>query len=549
MKEKLIRFLDKAAPEIIAIALLFQPYFRHGIIDFWETGLYLPFIEGLFNGKIIFKDMVLHRGPLEIYIPYLFMLLFGKHISVLSAFYYFGNILNIVLCLRIARYFLKTRIFLYLLIPVLAAKTFPITFYQNWGGIRFGCGLAAVLCALNYLKNKKPALLFISGLFSGIGFFSSTEIGILSSLAVIVTLIVYGRSAPQTPKAILHYAAGFCLICIPFIAHLLFSGGLLTYIQANLSVPFCSGDIYHFEILYPGCPRNLAGILKYALRPFDLNFRFALPLFLYVSVAAFLLINYSRKHDSSQTQASFLCLSLYGFLMYMGSLRQINGPQFQTALQPALILFFIALERYFLFFKKMQSQGSIRFSTKANGSIIFLILFSLLFSAVFTVKFYINYGRDLRRFAFHLITKGCFPAGEKIKPLAAKTAKGVLVADTQAEEINSVVEYIQKNTVPREAVFTFPNQGTFNFLFERPEFSRFYFSDMAFYRPDWKNEFFSQLKNKKPRYAVIKREPDWFEAALADYPIIKGREEVRNFIRRNYNLEASFGRIDIYKAK
>ena len=53
---------------IVSVVTL-QPYFMHGYINFYETGIYLPQINELWYGQVIYKDMFIMRGPLEILMP------------------------------------------------------------------------------------------------------------------------------------------------------------------------------------------------------------------------------------------------------------------------------------------------------------------------------------------------------------------------------------------------------------------------------------------------------------------------------------------------
>ncbi|MFA5156187.1 MAG: hypothetical protein WC532_02190 [Candidatus Omnitrophota bacterium] len=540
-----INKLDLYAPALITLYLLFQPYFLHGIIDFWETGIYLPFINEVLHGKVAFKDLMLHRGPFEVYAPALLMQIFGKHLSVLTIFFYLGNIAAIIAAVYIGREVISSRIFAYLLIPVLAAKTFPLTFYQNWGGFRFACGLIAVLCAIRFFKEKGALWLFAAALFSACGFFFSAEIGVFSGAAIIAAIFSLKTPMQKKLRWIMFYSAGFMLIFLPVIAYLWINAGLAAYAECMFKAPPGAWNLYHLKLIYPDYPNNIVAAFACIFKPFTPQFIYSLPIVLYAITAVYLFRRHTAKTENAKAPA-LICLVIYAALMYYGSLRQSNGPQFQMAMQPTLVLFFFFLERYYFFYRRGQTAIRNPALTRVNAAIIFITMFFLLFSSAFTLKFLRDYGNDQKRFVLHLINRGCFAEGDSIRPLTIARGRGILTSSLQADEINSVVAYIQAKTSPLEPVFTFPNMGTFNFLFDRPCFDKFCFSDMAFYYPEWRNGFFARLNRDRPRYIVVKDEPDWLEAALAEYPLGKYRRQVRDFIETNYQRDAVFGRISVY---
>lgn len=184
MTEKTNLFIDYVLLAFIVIFVTFQPYFKHGTLNYYELGIYLPCIDAVFQGGVPYKDIFIARGPLEIYIPVFFMQIFGKNIAVLDGYFYFGTVLTLIICVFLGKQLYRTRVFTYLMALVISAKTFARVNFNNWGGIRFGMGILAILFAIMFLKKENRRWIFLSGVFSSAGLLISFEIGIFSAAAI-----------------------------------------------------------------------------------------------------------------------------------------------------------------------------------------------------------------------------------------------------------------------------------------------------------------------------------------------------------------------------
>ena len=130
--------------------ITFQPYFMHGKINVFEVGLYLPGINAILHGAIPFRDFFHLRGPFELYMPAFLMKIFGVHIEMMYLYFYIGTILTLIFCVLIGREIYKTRYILYLMVPVLVARTFPRVYFTWWGGMRYAFGLLVIFCAVKF---------------------------------------------------------------------------------------------------------------------------------------------------------------------------------------------------------------------------------------------------------------------------------------------------------------------------------------------------------------------------------------------------------------
>src|SRR5690349_13599884 len=133
---------------LLIVALLWNPYYLHQQINLFELGLYLPGIDGILHGKVPYRDFFYLRGPFELYVPACFMKIFGEHLAVLSTYLYIGSVLTIIAAVLIASEVLETKIFLWILAPLLVARTFPRVVFTYWGGMRYVWGLLTVYAAV-----------------------------------------------------------------------------------------------------------------------------------------------------------------------------------------------------------------------------------------------------------------------------------------------------------------------------------------------------------------------------------------------------------------
>lgn len=543
-------YLDYLIPAGLVSFCLFQPFFYHGILDLFEIGVYLPFINEVMRGASLYRDAVIVRGPFEIYLPALLMSVFGRHLSVLHAVFYITNLLTLVGAVMLARTLFKTRLFTYLLIPVVCAHSFTLNYFKNWGGARHACGIASILFFVWFLRTRKRWCLFLSGMLTACGFGFSPEMGLIPCAAVFAAFAlswyVKREDKDARPDA-LTYLQGFSIIAVPFILHMAFSGALGTYLKTLLIVPRSGRTVYHFEILFPDMPHNPLQALAYLAKPFKPEFMYAFPLLIYIPLSLSFLLRLARKKIGEQDMAVF-CATLYALGMYLGAFRQINGPQFLASLPGLFIIFFWVLECAFLRFKKAQLDAPRR-SVRFAGLCLYLAIFSVVFINVFKVKNFLDYGFDLERVVFRQISRGAFPSGTEPGKLTARRAQGVIVPDWQAEEINQVVSYIEEHIPQHEPLFCFPDRGVYNFLADRPCWSRFCWMDVASYDQAWTKEFFARLYGQSPRYIVARMEEEVFEPFLKEYPIVQNRRAVREFISKEYDRMASFGSIGIYRIK
>ena len=82
--------------------------------------------------------------------------IFGVHIGVFYSYFYVGSVLCLIFCALIAKEVLKTRFILYLFVPVLIGRTFPLGCFYLLGRDALRVRVARGMVYYKVFKNDKP---------------------------------------------------------------------------------------------------------------------------------------------------------------------------------------------------------------------------------------------------------------------------------------------------------------------------------------------------------------------------------------------------------
>ncbi|EKD90228.1 MAG: hypothetical protein ACD_31C00082G0001 [uncultured bacterium] len=117
--------------------------------------------------------------------------------------------------------------------------------------------------------------------------------------------------------------------------------------------------------------------------------------------------------------------------------------------------------------------------------------------------------------------------------ISLEKAKGILVEQPQATTIESINEFLNKNTAKNDYVLFYPYHPLFYFIFERKNPSK----DPTYYVRAWRfyddDVIISEIKQKKTKY-IITYGPYDFDTKLSDFIISKKKV-------------SSFGSVVIFK--
>jgi hypothetical protein len=281
-----------------------------------------------------------------------------------------------------------------------------------------------------------------------------------------------------------------------------------------------------------------------ALFPNCLYFMIMTPIYAYIFCAAYIVFRI-KKNKCNWEIPVLICLAIYGIILYIGAFRKIEGHHFEMALQPEKFLLFFMFEEVWLYLKN-----------KKPAVIFCFVFFFVVGSLGYAIQRY-----DHRFAMFKWIKKEVFQ--QKVKGLSLlenmesatlhlERVDGITVPKWQAEEIQGVVEFLEKNTGPDEAVFTYPELGNFNFYADRPFVGRFPIATFTWMYQPWHEELLADFKKSKPEYVIMTnlghrtfphvwyfRNPknkEWFEL-------------LTRLILDNYEVVEVFSSVSIYRRR
>jgi hypothetical protein len=494
----------------------------HRVVDFFELAIYLPGINALLDGLVPYRDFFHLRGPLELYVPAFFMGLFGKNISVLYTYFYVGTVATLIIWVLVGKELFKSRLILYLFTFVLVARTFPRVVFQIWGGMRYGLGALAILWIIKYIKTQKPVWMGLAGIATALSLLTSIEIGVFvlfSIMGVALFALAFRLyDLRQIGQTALKYALGMLLILLPYGLYLWSTNSLMPFVDAFLSVTQNMGQVFP-DHLYEDHPRTLWQALM-GMNPASKHFKHLTPAYCFLFFTVFMVIHARAKQVSRHT-LGILTVALYGFIMYVFAFRKIGAAQFEMALQPEkLVLFFMLEHAYFILIKAKNKRSMIKKSSsikklrqKASWKIVGIntLLFLFLGSSVgYPIQRY-HHRFFAFRYVFNLATGNdpleLKPSG-KLVAADIPAARGLYIPPWQKKDFQTLRNFVQENIPPGEKLFTFPELGIYNFIVDRPFVGKFPVVIFSWFNPRWEANLFQNLKQEKPRYALVPKKLD-----------------------------------------
>jgi hypothetical protein len=482
------------------------------------------------------------------------MKLFGFNLVSLKMFFLVGTFLTLATACLIGYRLLHYKFLTYFLLLFLVAETAGPFWGCWWGGFRFYFGLLGILFVIEYFKNRYKSSAFIAGAMVPLAFFTSIDIGIALFLCIFISYLSLSLKPSlskneQELRHFIFFLYGLFIAAFIFCLCLLRAGALLSYLES----------IYIISTNH----MNAWGQIKAGLNNqnnifniFSIEFKIIGILLFYITTAIYEFRKW-LKNKMQWQDYSMTCLVVYGLLLWVLSFRAEIGPQFQMAIQPALILLFCVSNRtleilldylntskgsFINIITKIQVPGRVGLSLAIFCTIFGYLVFSEKVSYKNTLDFlyYQTHKAD-----FIPIYNGFIPT-ELVNLAPAKVRRtGDIKVFPDFTYIESASSYITSVTKPDEQVFTFPDLGICNFLADRACVSRFGIAIHASTCQAWKEELLFDLKRIRPRYIIgDNRLSDLARSIGQDTELLP---EVIDYINSNYIIEASFGPIDILK--
>ena len=547
--------IDAFILSIFVILVTLFPFFIHGSINLFEVGIYLPGIQSVLNGDVPYRDVFHLRGPFELYIPAFLMKMFGVHIQWLYLYFYIGTVLCLIFGVLIAKELFATRLMLYLFVPVFVARTFPRVVFTYWGGMRYAFGLLTIWLILKFFKKEKIVWMFLAGLTTSLGLFTSVEMGIYPVMGVVVAFFVSAifkiYDIKQLIKAFLAYSAGMLFVIVPTTFYLIAQHAFIPYLDSIIAIITKMQKVFdpHLVSIYPS---NFKEALIAMTNPVHTNFKHMTPSYLYIAILIYLIIRIKDK-KLTKTDVFIFCLGIYGFIMYNTGFRGIWAAQFEMALQPEKILLFFFFEVLLLELLKRKDIGP-------NGAKIKVCFNTFMWVLILSSIGYAMQRYNHRFWVFRYVSakisgkkmEKLIPALDKeMRPLTFDRASGIIVPNKQADELEAVSDFVKTNVGANETIFTYPELGTYNFLFDRPFLGRFPIATFSWFDQKWHEELMGNLKSHSAKYAIVEKEISnyWAAVYLVPEPNKQKYQEVIDFIQANYTVVKETPKSFIYKLR
>ncbi len=527
----LLIFLDWVLLPFLIVSFAYEPNFAHGLINYNELGQYLSAINGLSHGQHLYRDIFVQYNPLQYYVPLWAMQIFGMTLPVLKGYFLFGEIFTFLVLYVLSRRLIPNRFFSYLGSLFIVIEAHHPFWSLNWGGARFGFIYLSFFFLLAFTRDSKSLSMFLAGLFASAGFLHTYDSGAVSYFAGAMLIAGYGFWLPRTdksvtfPKVIGPYVAGCLTLMIPFALFLLATDSLPAYLTQlkdlgpgrAVAQPFTKDDLT-LKVLYPG----IVYLLSFGL-----------------------LILRTARRGRSPANLFLGTVTACGLLLYLFSFRAIRGPQFETALPPAVLIAFYLLGECYTSFKSIARDRIL-----ARFLLLAIVIGGIGYHVYSEKRFY---GKGLVPWLGYQEAKSVLlgtyrksiPKNLGTEPLNFDRGGGSVVANIQADEINQTVAYLTSHTGPDDALFGFPDLGIFNFFCDRPQATRFYIGALANPKKEWRDELLADLLTKKPRIVLMNSRLSTIAQALGRTTELM--PEVSEAIAQHYRLARKIGSLSVYE--
>jgi hypothetical protein len=511
---------------LLALLLLWQPSYLHQELNLFELGLYLPGIDAISQGQVPFRDFFHLRGPFELYVPALFMKVFGFRVDVLATYFYLGTVLTMLVSVLIAYELVQQRALLYSFVLIIVTRTFPRVVFTCWGGMRYVWGLLAVWCLIRFLKGDRPSWLFAAGCLAAIGLLTSIEIGVLVLAAFMAVVVL----SPESRRRAWVFLAGFLIISLPYGIYLLSQNAVMPYVQAQWVV------VTHMQNTYlqlDSIPNTIPKFLHALFFPKDRSFYQLTPMYCFMSFFSLYLWRMFNKRITALDQAA-LVVAVYGLILFLTGFRKIQFVEYEMALQPDKIILFYLLGQFIVWIQ----ERSARLKWVGAALLAAVIISSVIYSAGrFKTRFYkpswvgqLIAGKDE--------AKSALIDGSPVVSVDLPRIGHMIIPVWQAEDVEQVKAFIDGHVPAHEVVWMYPEIAGLHFILDRPWVGRFSMPILSWMDEGWFADYEKTLESDPPRYAIlIKEKLFYYSVPLFSVPANRVKHaRMMQFLYKHYVL-------------
>lgn len=474
---KLRKFIKKYLLQILLLIIAFSYYlfFVNKNLVTFDEGYFVHVAQRIFSGEIPYKDFSLQYGPLYFYILALFYKLFDLTI-------YAGRFLSLIFCLSIiASIFyllnllkIKSKTVITLIFLSIVSFGYPLLNIPNLMWPTVFISILLIISFILYLKNNDIRFLFFQGILIALLFLLKQNFALYYLLFYNLFFIFSKRKDIKgilKSLVVINLTSG--LITFAWVYYFFLKDNLVGLIEY---INFSRNFIAAYAFVYPP--------FTYFFKP--LGFFKQIPYYLPIVVLGFTIVLFLRQ----KTDWRVILLSFSSVLGFFVAIYP------QSDLLHVYPFFGLVLVSLILLFYKHK-----RFKYVA----VFVLL-------CISIGFYLTFFQSIHE-NFYLKDKSM---------VSLQRAKGILVEDYKLDTINSIENFLNKNTSNKDYVLFYPYHPLFYFLFDRKNPSK----DSIYFVRAWRfyddEKIIEEIKQKKTKYIVAYGLYD-FDLKLSDFVISQER--------------------------
>jgi len=512
---------------LLAMLLLWLPTYLKQELNLFELGLYLPGIDAVSQGQVPFRDFFHLRGPFELYLPTLFMKVFGFRLDVLATYFYVGTIMTMLASIIIAIELIEQRILLYSFVLILITRTFPRVVFTCWGGMRYAWGLLAIWCLIRFLKSNRSGWLLAGGCLTAIGMLTSIEIGVIVFAAFIIMIILN----QEYQRRLWVFFLGFLLVILPYSTYLICQHALMPYLQGQWIV------VTHMQQTFlelDRVPNTIPKFLHAILIPTDKSFYQMTPMYCYIFFFTLYFWRILKKNINVLDHAAFL-VAAYGLISFLTGFRKIEFVEYEMALQPEKIVLFYLLGQLVAEIPKKISTAK-----WLSGFLILVVFISSVIYSVgrFNTRFYKS------SWVYQLIGNKKNGKTELINgaletPIDLPRIKNMIIPVWQAQDLDELQSFVDQHVPAHEAIWMYPELGSLHFLLNRPWVGRFPMVTLSWMDDQGFADYEATLEQNPPNFAIVKKEKNFYFDKT--YFLVEGnrikQDHLMQFLSQHYVIK------------
>ena len=499
----------------------------HGNIDLFHEGERLAPLNEMLRGGVPFRDIYVQHGLFQnAYLAWVGGQIFEPTLFGLRTMERILNPLGYVGLYLLGLQVFRGRFLTAFLCVLVASGT------DFWVSARHSLGLISFVFAANFLMSSQGRSkgrifswkLLLSGTFTSLAFWYSTEIGLYSLGAIGLFLVVYPlirSEVPSPPRQsengqlqekgvkerlfpVISYSCGVLLGFLPVGLYFLSHGALddaiwNSYIQ-------CRYQLATWGLAFPSLSKTLMLLSSegWSAFIFSVGFRWYLPICIFLIVAGYLTYRGLSGTHSPNTM-KLLLLLLGGVAFFRTALGRSDGGHLTFGATFLWLLCLFPLEGGILSMfrvglSSLKGKTPWHAALKATWILIPTLIFCWYVGEVHHPL--AGFNQKWQRLRQN-------PFKQNVVPVELARAGAVDIPDDQVQQIQKVVAYIQENTEPNEKIFDFTSQGAYYFFADRPGVTRFHQVSYAS-TPSMQEEVIAALEQDKTRLVLFKT-GGWFD--------------------------------------